>query len=191
MVEQDATARVRQAITGAEDPTVRSRLIGLQSARESLRHAVGMVPAEARGKRPAADRWSVAEILEHLGLVEGSVTRLLGRLGADSGPTALPGGASGLDFAALVDRSRPIQATESAQPSGGLDWRQAWDELTERRKELIRLLTSTEGIVIHRVRAPHYVFGLLDGVDWVRFIEGHEVRHTAQIMEIAAAARTR
>lgn len=190
MVERDSTARARRAPPGAGDPTVRSRLIGLQSAREGLRHAVEVVPAEAREKRPGAERWSVAEILEHLGLVEGSVTRLIGRLAANGDTADLPGEVSPLDMAALMDRSQRIDTIDSALPSGALTWRQAWDELTERRKELLRLITSVDGIVLHRVRAPHFVFGLLDGVDWVRFVEGHEARHTAQILEIARDART-
>ncbi len=190
MVERDSTARARRAPSGAGDPTVRSRLIGLQSAREGLRHAVEVVPAEAREKRPGAERWSVAEILEHLGLVEGSVTRLIGRLAANGDTADLPGEVRPLDMAALMDRSHPIQTIESALPSGALTWRQAWDELTERRKELLRLITSVDGIVLHRVRAPHFVFGLLDGVDWIRFVEGHEARHTAQILEIARDARS-
>jgi len=184
VVEKGAAARVRDS-SPRDDPTVRSRLIGLQSAREGLRHAVEAVQAEARDERPAPERWSVAEILEHLALVEGSVTRLLGRLLADTAAADLPGEVSPLDLRALMDRGRPIQATQSSIPGGGLTWRQAWDELTDRRAELIRVLTSTEGIVLHRVRAPHFAFGLLDGVDWIRFVEGHEARHAAQILQIA------
>lgn len=189
MVERDSTARERRPPSAADDPTVRTRLTGLQSAREALRHAVEAVPSDAREVSPEAERWSVAEILEHLSLVERSVTRLLGRLAASADTGDLPGEVSPLDLAALVDRSRPIEAVESTLPGGALTWRQAWDELTDTRRELIRLITSVEGIVLHRVRAPHSVFGLLDGVDWVRFVEGHEVRHTAQILEIARAAR--
>jgi hypothetical protein len=187
VIEKEATARVR-GTEGADDPTVRTRLIGLQSAREGLRLAVEKVRADARDERPAPERWSVAEILEHLALVEGSVTRMLGRVVADPAAADLPGDVSALDLQALVDRSRPVETTESSIPTGGLTWRQAWDQLTERRAELIRVITSTEGIVLHRVRAPHFVFGLLDGVDWIRFVEGHEERHTAQILEIARSA---
>jgi uncharacterized damage-inducible protein DinB len=191
VVERDSTAHAWRAPSAADDPTVRSRLIGLQSAREGLRHAVEVVPADAREQRLGEERWSVAEILEHLSLVEGSVTRLLGRLAADPGAADLPGNVISLDLAALVDRSRPIAAIDSTLPSGALTWRQAWDELTDRRRELLRLVTSVDGIVLHRVRAPHSVFGLLDGVDWIRFVEGHEARHTAQILEIARGAHRR
>lgn len=188
MAERDSTARARRAPSRADDPAVRSRLLGLQSAREGLRHAVEAVPAGARDERPGPERWSVAEILEHLGLVEGSVTRLVGRLVADAGTPELPGDVRPLDLSAVVDRGRRIETIDSARPAGTLTWREAWDELTERRRDLLRLVTSVDGIVLHRVRAPHFVFGLLDGVDWIRFVEGHEARHTAQILEISEAA---
>jgi hypothetical protein len=47
----------------------------LNQARAGLRAAVDAVPASIRGRRPEPERWSVAEVLEHLSLVEGLFTK--------------------------------------------------------------------------------------------------------------------
>ena len=50
----------------------------LTADRERLREAVDRVPARARETKPAPDRWSTAEVLEHLALVETRVVMMLG-----------------------------------------------------------------------------------------------------------------
>ena len=45
----------------------------------ALRTAVDSVPAGARHVRPAGDRWSVAEVLEHLAMVESGVMKACAR----------------------------------------------------------------------------------------------------------------
>src|SRR5512134_285200 len=42
----------------------------LDGARTALRGAIDAIPAPLQRQRPAPDRWSAAEVLEHLTLVE-------------------------------------------------------------------------------------------------------------------------
>ena len=42
----------------------------LDTARATLRGAIDTIPPAKQRQRPAADRWSAAEVLEHLTLVE-------------------------------------------------------------------------------------------------------------------------
>ena len=52
----------------------------IDSTRADLLRSVEGLSAEQRDFRPSPDRWSVAEIVEHLSIVEGNVVRLLGTL---------------------------------------------------------------------------------------------------------------
>jgi len=53
-----------------------AELIGfLDDADGALRAAYDAVPAERRAERPAPDRWSPAEIVHHLAIVERRVTQ--------------------------------------------------------------------------------------------------------------------
>jgi len=168
----------------SQDPTMTMLFAGLDAARDALRRAVGAVQPERRGERPASDRWSVSEILEHLNLVETAVTGMLAHAIEDPSSSASHEGAKPLDLAGVLDRTRRIETIDRARPARGLDWRQAWNELTETRKGLVRVVSSTDAATLRGVRAPHFVFGLLDGLDWVRFVAGHEERHAAQILEM-------
>jgi len=51
-------------------PRTKELLDHLADHRAELRRAVDAVPVERRELRPAPDRWSAAEVLEHLAIVE-------------------------------------------------------------------------------------------------------------------------
>jgi uncharacterized damage-inducible protein DinB len=47
----------------------------LEERRADLRAAVDSVPVEMRNKQPGADRWSVAQVLDHLTIIDRRVTK--------------------------------------------------------------------------------------------------------------------
>ena len=49
----------------------------LDTSRAALKQAVAGVPADLLAARSAPDRWSVADIVDHLSIVEARVARLL------------------------------------------------------------------------------------------------------------------
>ena len=163
----------------------------LATDRAALRSAVDRVPAALRQQKPAPDRWSVAEVLEHLGLVEGRVVMFFGpllqaapTLGADTQT-----GATTLDRTALRNRDNRIAAPAPIQPTGSVSAEDAWTILQETRVRLLAMLdvAETERRDLAQVSRPHPVLGPLDGYQWVGAIGGHEERHTLQIHEIADA----
>lgn len=163
----------------------------LATDRASLRSAVDRVPAALRQQRPAPDRWSVAEVLEHLGLVEGRVVMFVGpllqdapTLGADSQT-----GATALDRTTMRDRDNKIVAPAPIQPTGSVSAEDAWTTLQSTRVTLLAMLdvVEAERRDLAQVSRPHPVLGPLDGYQWVAAIGGHEERHTLQIHEIADA----
>src|SRR5260221_4634943 len=94
----------------------RQLLADLDLHRASVREAIDSVPPEWRERRPAEGRWSVAEVLEHLAIIEGRVTKMLA-MAAET--AALAGGTQhekptiGMDR--LLGRRRPIFGTEGVQ----------------------------------------------------------------------------
>jgi len=167
----------------------------LDAQREALRAVVERIPPGQREQSPGPGRWSVAEVLEHLSRVEGSITRLFTvrlaearehGLGAETETTlVLPT----LDLDRLVDRSYSVTASEAARPQGGLDAGAAWAALEAARQAFREAILSGDGLALGEVvhPRPHPVFGVLNLYQWVAFVGGHEARHTAQIREIAAA----
>ena len=168
-------------------------LATLADARRALRTAVDAVPEPRRGERPAPDRWSVSEILEHLSLVEKRFTAIIAlRIGearaAGLGPEdrarePLPPNLQQM----LRDRASRRTAPEAVQPSGKVDDAAAWTELERVRGELRATVEAAEGLALSGVTHQHPVFGTLNVYQLMDFIAGHEVRHAGQIQGIAEA----
>src|SRR5262252_7239333 len=97
-------------------PRTEELLMHLEENRTALHAAVDAVPSSLRETRPAPGRWSVAEVLEHLGRVEEQLTRLLAARLADArltgalGPERDSGRVTGSLDALLLDRRRRITA---------------------------------------------------------------------------------
>lgn len=174
-------------------PRIREVLTYLDAQRALLERAVAAVPPELRARRPSPERWSVAEVLEHVALVESQVnwliaTRLDAARAAGLGPEqdtdpVLPT----FDLSRALDRSRPLEAGESTQPRAGLDASMAEAALTHARESLRATILSADGLALTQLSAPNPVLGPLNAYQWVLFIGAHEARHAEQIQESAAA----
>ena len=158
----------------------------LNADRATLRAAVDHVPSARRTQKPAADRWSVAEVLEHLSIVEGRVVMMLGAM-IPSAPAIAEaaGSATSIDRAAMQNRSNRISAPDPIQPTGTLSADEAWAALERSRAGLFLLLETAEGRDLTQITRQHPVLGPLDGYQWLAAVGGHEERHALQILEIA------
>ena len=168
-------------------PRTREILDHLDMRRAALEQAVQEIPAPLREQRPGEDRWSVAEILEHLGLVEGRVARVLAEnlqrareLGPEVETTPVT---PMLDLSLVLDRSRRFKAAEAVQPRSGLSAAEGWTILTEQRRALRASVMEADGVALGAVEATHALFGDLNLYQWLLFLGGHEARHTAQVRE--------
>src|SRR3981189_370116 len=103
-------------------PRTQEILTHLDTCRAALEQAVAEVPTSLHGRRPAAERWSVSEIIEHLGLVEGRIDQLLltqldtaraAGLGAERETSPV---VPTLDMSGLLDRRRPLTARGAPVP---------------------------------------------------------------------------
>lgn len=169
----------------------------LDRAREDLRAAVDLVPRELRSRRPAADRWSVAEVIEHLSLAERRFCDRLrtaiseaqaSGLGEESEPRSpLPERVAVL----LADRVNRRMAPDFIQPKGEMDDAQAWAALEQARNDFRAMLAAADGLALGKVTSDHPVMGTLNAYQWVELVAGHEARHTEQVREVAShLART-
>ena len=165
----------------------------LRADRDRLRRAVERVPAPRREWRPGADRWSVAEILEHLVIVETRAATIVRELAATA--PAIAGTSSRsepmvFDRTVLRDRSQRIMAPAPIQPTGRMSAADAWAALEQSRVALLAAVREAEGREMSAVSRTHPRLGLLNGYEWIAALGGHEERHAAQIEEIAELAGT-
>ena len=169
----------------------------LDAARAALGAAVERVPPALRQQRPGPDRWSAAEVIEHISIVErmfgGRVTEAI-LAARDTGLPAEAGERTPLPDAIetrMADRVNKRTAVEAAQPTGTLDAAAAWTALESGHERLRQAVAGAEGLALSQVMLTHPFFGTMSVYQFVELMAAHEMRHAEQISEIAGALRTR
>ncbi len=166
----------------------------LERSHAALRTAVEAVPESLRESPPAPDRWSAAQVVEHLAITAAGVAALLSRAlrklereglrpATDASPV-LPT----MDSGRLLDRERRIEAPEAVRPKGSLTLPQAWITFEESHREVADTLRAGDGIDVATITAPHAALGELGFHGWIAFVGLHEQRHAAQLRELAQVA---
>ena len=172
-------------------PRIQEVLDILDDTRASLKDAIAGIPAEKHRIRPAGDRWSVAEVVEHLGMVETRIALMLSdkieaaRQAGLSPETDTTPVSPSLDIAGVINRSKPITASEASQPRAGLSTDDGLQLLADRRASLRHAVIAADGLALGTVELPHARLGSLNVYQWLIFLAGHEARHTDQIREVA------
>ena len=157
-----------------------------EKRRELLKSFAG-VPGERLCRRATAEGWSVAEILEHLRMVEAGVARLITKrvgqareagLGAEkSTDSIMP---SFEQHSAWLE-SAVMQAPAMVLPRTDIDISEAVEGLESSREALRAAAVSANGLSIGEIKHTHPVLGELDLYQWLIFVGQHEGRHRKQI----------
>jgi DinB superfamily len=161
----------------------------LDRARGDLRAAVDAVPRTARQLRPAPDRWSAAEVLEHLSMVERLFTDRIAnelqlRIAALEHETSERAKLPDAIETRMADRINRRQAPDTALPSGTVTCDDAWAGLEQGHARLRTIVGAADGLALGQVMLDHRFFGTLTIYQWIELMAAHEGRHTQQIREI-------
>ena len=165
-------------------------LARLDGSRAALGAAVDSVPAPLRQQRPGPDRWSVAEVLEHVSIVERIFT---GRV-AEAIDAARAAGlvielGARLPLAESIEtrmanRTNRRASPEVALPTGTLDAAAAWEAVESGHHKLRASVETADGLALSQVQLTHPFFGSMSVYQFVELMAAHEGRHTEQIKEI-------
>ena len=167
-----------------------AELIAYVDTQTAVLHEVyETVPPERRATRPAPDRWSPAEIIHHLAIVDRRVISRLSSLIEDARAlpretettSVLTAGLSGR----AADRTRRFVTSEMAEPRN-TEPERVWDDLMATRQDLMRVVEAGDGLSLGSVSAPHPALGVLTAYDWIAFIGAHAARHADQMRESLA-----
>ncbi len=146
----------------------------LSATPEMLRALLDGVTEDQAQWKPAADRWSIAEILEHLSHVEGHGFR------------------ARVD--AMVNQNNPHlpeydqMAHAAAGTYSGRDAEESFDHWEEQREDNVEFLNSLPVKVAQRTGA-HAVFGKITLGQLLNEWAFHDLGHIRQIAEIVRSLR--
>lgn len=158
----------------------------LAATRDFLVDAMKGLTDEQWNFKPSPDRWSIAEVMEHVAIVEDRVKEIVGNM-AQAPADAEDRDVKQVDAFILVAipmRYPRFKAPERVSPVAGRSGAQALANFLGRRVQTIELLSTAPNL---RGRVlPHPIFGPWDGYQWILAAGGHCARHTGQILEVKA-----
>lgn len=161
----------------------------LVESRDGLLFLVRSLSPTQLNYKPAVNRWSVAENLEHVTLVEnrgrGFIETALKQPPDPSRRSGYPGSKEGL-VTMLRDRSHPRQGPEQIQPTGRWSHEDLLKEFDTARKRTCELL-ATATADLHAHFSPHPLFGQLSCYQWFLVLGAHCDRHRTQAEEVIAS----
>ena len=154
----------------------------------------GLSDAQAQFK-PAADRWSIAEILEHMA---GAHERVLARVQKDLPQAPAPEAnrnARLIDSVVvekIPDRTSRFKAPEFLAPTGKVSASDSIERIFRGYESLISFLESTPDLRGHVLESiplravSNGTYTTMDGYQWALATAAHDERHVRQILEVKA-----
>ena len=179
-------------ISDAERKALASQL---ERTRDLLLQSVqGLSPAQAAFK-PAPDKWSCQDVVEHLTVIEDMLFNLASKQLMKTAAKPELAARSAADIkeadakvhATMVDRTTKAQASPAATPSGrfpSLD--AAVAAFKEKRAGVLQYVSTTQDDL--RSRGTATAGGLSDAYQYLLMLAAHTERHTLQINEVKASA---
>jgi hypothetical protein len=158
----------------------------LESTKQGVADATKGLSAAQWNFKPAPDKWSVAEVTEHIAAAEDYLRGMVVEK-VMAGPARAAGeDVAGIDemiLKMIPDRSHPAQAPEPLKPTNRFGSPEgSLKHFMEARGATEDFLTKTADLREHAIDGP--MGKKLDGYEWILFIAAHSDRHTKQILEV-------
>lgn len=167
-------------------PEVDSLIANLAKTQIRLLRAAEAVSAQEWKTRPSEERWSAAELIAHLMMVERAVIEKANRVRLKP-PKRIPL-LKRIHVPMLLVESRLIRRKTPIPVDPGLllGKEEMLSQLREVRGHSLAFLEEARGRDLSEYCWAHPALGTLNTYKWMRFIAAHEIRHTKQLQEIAA-----
>ena len=161
----------------------------IEKTREKLILAAESLTEEQKNARENEQSWTVAEILEHLGIVEGGVIRIFEKLlpKAESAGIKSDGNLNPpISFVeqAQAAKDKKFEAPQQVHPQGTLTITESLAKLRENRQKLNELRPRIIATDLSNALFPHPAFGNINLYQWLIMTGLHEYRHLMQIERI-------
>jgi hypothetical protein len=159
----------------------------VEERRKELLESFAGVSGDRLCQRATPEGWSVAEILDHLRMVEAGVARLITKRVAQAREAGLGEERSTAPVLPSFDQhsarleSAVMQSPATVVPRANVDISEAVEGLEGSREALRAAAVSANGLSLGEIKHTHAILGELDLYQWLIFVGQHEGRHKRQI----------
>ncbi|GAB1344175.1 DinB family protein [Gemmatimonas sp.] len=171
-------------------PRIREVITALDDAQHEMERVCATISPEQESRR-VGDGWTVAQVVEHMAIVEDGAGRIVNGIAkqvAGLAETDESSVAPSLARYRVPDPSaRKVVAPEVVHPTGGASVAESLARMQHSRSRLVALLESVSGTALGAASFPHPIFGPLDGYQWGLLAAQHQLRHLVQLRHILAS----
>lgn len=156
----------------------------LDATRDGVLQAVAGLSETQWKFKPAPGAWSIAEILEHLTIIESRIHAIIGRMPEEAlaEPGRINSEVDEMILAQIPSRSAKIAAPAPLCPLQESSPQDFLARFLDSRARTVDLLLQSPCLRGHLV--PHPILGPWDGYQWILAAGAHCARHTAQMLEV-------
>ena len=168
-------------------PELDSIIASMAKAQTGLLSAADAVSPEEWKTQPAEGRWSAAELVAHLMMVERAVIGKADRVAQKPPKRVSLLKRIHIPMALVESRWIRRKSPVPVEPEMLRDKEIMLAELRTVRERSLAFLEETRGRNLGEYCWKHPALGTLNIYEWMQFIASHELRHTKQMREIAAS----
>jgi hypothetical protein len=160
--------------------------------REKFKSVFASLSDEQMNAKPEGEGWSIAQIVEHVAIVNGGALRICARL-LDKGEAA--GKAN--DGSVVISPEfieagssavgQKLEAPEMVRPINNIPIADSIAKLDDLRGQYTQLKQKFETVDGVDAKFPHPYFGDLSAHEWLVLSGAHEIRHLKQIRRVIEA----
>jgi hypothetical protein len=161
----------------------------IDAVHQKLLDTITPIDPESFSQRPAKDEWSVAEIVQHLALVEERVIQDLEKaIAKDPQPAGFLKRL--IPTSIVASRMVRVKSPKAVRPVAVLDKDNAIESLQKARNSLKAFCATHDKKRLRNLVFKHPFLGNIDGVATISFVGYHEQRHYKQIREVLRKIQT-
>jgi DinB superfamily len=164
-----------------------SILLSMARAQTGLLSAADRVAADGWKTRPSDGKWSAAELVAHLMMVERAVVGKADRVRQHPPKRVSLLRRIHIPMALVESRWIRRKSPVPVEPEMLGDKEAMLAELRAVRERSLAFLEETRSRNLREYCWAHPALGTLNTYEWMQFIASHEVRHTKQMREIVAS----
>jgi DinB superfamily len=160
--------------------------------REKFKNAFASLSDEQLNTRPEGEEWSVAQIVEHVAVVNGGALRICAKLLGKSEAAGKSNDGSVSISNEFIEAGstavgQKLEAPEMVRPVNNVPIADSLAKLDEQQAQYTELKAKFESVDGVEAKFPHPYFGDLSAQEWLVLSGAHEIRHLKQIRRVLSA----
>ena len=166
------------------------------SIREKFKSSFASLTDEQLNTVPDGEGWSVAQIVEHVAIVNEGALRICSKLLGKGESAGKPNDGSVFISPEFIEAAasaigQKLEAPEIVRPINNIPVADSVAKLDELQARYLDLKATFEGVDGTEAKFPHPYFGALSAQEWLLLSGAHEIRHLKQIRRVVEALSER